>query len=379
MVSSFRGVDSIRLIERIAYKQYLKKKADAERIASQKASEKLLQQFTDQTAEALAQPLEQLDEAKGRRGELIQELNDFRREYSTLLAEDESGVIDSEISVIDQFEIPRVLVRSSHSDLRVVGTLEGQNRLAAPTDPPENSFPVDFRVQVHESMLSNVMAPLFQNRLYKNWQFPKLVESFLGELPDNLVVKDDKRWQIRFADGRPIQVEFEDNEIGVSIFGTEFRKDQQVFREPIKISIQMRVVEVNGQLKLVRHGKATVQFTEPGQHSAEAITFRTFLQDNLDEALKGDPMENAFDIPADMLPTEYLENEQAKELLSNARLVEFRSQDGWLTVGWNYKAPSTEPVVHIVDTPSIWTMPAKGTPPNPDESSDDTASDEVDQ
>ncbi len=355
--SQFLGTNCIGLVERIARGRYQERRQRADQIASQRAQAQVLERFTRQSDEALQQGLEQADTLKNRRGELIDELNKFRKDFSEILAEDEQGVIQRPVKLVDPFILPRISVKTTHNELQIFGLLEGDNRLAAWSDPPPAIAPVDVRLQIHESMASNAIAPLIQGQLIQNWQFARIADGLTSGEVEFPTPADDKRFAIQFMDGRPIQVEFEDNEIAVTVFGEQFRRDADRFRDPIMINIRFRVVNDQGKLKLVRSGKAKAEFAipaKPGELPPESIAFREFLQGNLDEAMKTDPLEEAIELPPNLLPLDFVEEPEIRERLKNALLVEFTTGGGWLTAGWNYLPPGVGETLQTINTPAIW-------------------------
>ncbi|MCP4885193.1 MAG: hypothetical protein GY904_01060, partial [Planctomycetaceae bacterium] len=170
-------------------------------------------------------------------------------------------------------------------------------------NPPAKTVPVDVRVQIHESMLSNFLAPFLQNRLLENWKIRNTVESLVGDNVKLPAQTDDRPFAIRFEDGRPIQFEFAGNELGVTIFGKEFRQGETSYADPLNINIRFRLINDNGELKVIRSAKAVTAFTyDPLPGKSLDVGFKSFLQDNLDKAMSNDAMENAISLPPNLIP-----------------------------------------------------------------------------
>ncbi len=376
MASDFLGTDKAPLIDRIAFRRYSQKKFRAEEIAAERAEIRLRDEFDTETGQALDEGLQQLQTVRDRRGDFLARLAKFRRKFSEILAENEAGNIEGPVEMVDPFVLPRLFVTSTDSQLNIGGTLEGENRLAAPTAAPETVVPAEFRFQIHESLLSNMIAPLIQDRLLQNWQFGRIAEGLSSGKTELPKPENDRRWAIRFEDGRPIQVEFENNEIVITVYGKEFRQERRLYADPIHIAIRMRIVDIDGTLKLVRSGKAEVDFTYPPAEGKtldpDAIAFRQFLQDNLDAALSDDPLEQAIELPGNLLPIDYVDDEQLKRRMEDARLVEFWMANGWLTMGWNYLPPQRVVGPQAIYTPGI----GRGWPPATDGSRQDDSENE---
>ncbi len=367
--TDFRGTNCIPLVERIAFRRFSEREAHAEAIASTRAQARVRDEFTTETDAALDDGLTQVDSFRSRRVELLAELNQFRRKFSEILAESEEGPIEGPVEMVDPFVLPRLFVTSTDSELNVGGVLEGDNRLAAPSPADRAAIPADVRLQLHESFVSNLIAPLVQDRLVQNWQFSRLAE---GLSSGALVVpapEDERRWAILFEDGRPVQIEFDNNELVVTIYGKEFRDENRRYTDPLYISLRYRIVDVDGQLKLVRTSRAKVDFTfppAPGKTlDPDAIIFRQFLQDNFDKALGDDPSESAIDLPPHLIPVENIGDDELRQRLTDARLVECVAENGWLTLGWNYLPGHIMGPVQVTYTPAIWYgMPQLPPPPS---------------
>ena len=351
--SEFRGTDSIRLIERIALKRYLEIRERSDQIASERARDQLLDRFTKQTDEPLKEGQQKLNELRERRGELFEELSGLRDQFSVALARDEDGRLEKSYPMVDPLVLPRISTTTTDDALQVTGTLEAHNRLAASSFPAPATFPVDIRVQVHETLFSNMAAPLIQGKLIHNWQFADIADSFSSgavEVPDP---GDGRKFAIRFMEGRPIQIEFEDNQVVVKLIGKEFQQGGNRYPTPMYIAFKFRVIRHDGKLKLVRAGEPVADFLLPqpeGGYPADDIAIRQSLRDNLAALSEEDPIETAVELPENLLPTSYVREAEVQQQLERLQLVEFSTQDGWLNIGWNY---SPGPVF-TVDTPAIW-------------------------
>ncbi len=355
--SEFLGTNRIPLITRIASRRFSERQMRAEEVGSELARDQLLDQFTQQTDEQLGEGLGQLRELRGRKVELDGILSELRIIVSEVLAQDEDGIAEEPYDLIAPFDLPRLFISSTNSELNIGATLEGENRFAAPVDPPNSFVYADVRVQLHETMISNFIAPIVQDRLIESWQFPNIVSALSrGEftIPEQ---EDPKPFAIRFEDGRPIQIEFEGNELGVTVYGREFRQARNRFTDPIKIHIRFRIMNKDGKLWLVRASNPQVEFTfdplEGETLSVESIGFRQFLQDNLEAAIADDPEANAIELPANLLPLDELETENAElvQQLRQVELVECSFQNGWATLAWSMTGGYSGVAKN---TPGIW-------------------------
>ena len=351
--TTFLGTNCAPFVTRLANRRFSERQMRAQEIASERARVRVLDQFTTQTNEALEKGAKRLSETRDQREDTVDFFKDLRKNISEEFAKNEAGEIQRPFDLIDPFVLPRLFVTSSDSQLRVAGILEGENRLAAPNNPPAKTVPVDVRVQIHESMLSNFLAPFLQNRLLENWKIRNTVESLVGDNVNLPAQTDDRPFGIRFEDGRPIQFEFAGNELGVTIFGKEFRQGETSYADPLNINIRFRLINDNGELKVIRSAKAVTAFTyDPLPGKSLDVGFKSFLQDNLDKAMSNDAMENAISLPPNLIPLDRIEDEDLRGQIANAKLTELSMENGWLTMGWSYVEPG-EPAPKTY-TPAIW-------------------------
>jgi hypothetical protein len=370
IATSFLGTNCGGPITRIASRRFGERQRRAEEIASERARDRMLGQFSAETDAALADGRKQFAETRSRRDEALAWFKELRGRISMLYSANEQGQPRDTYDLIDPLGIPRIFVKSSNSELQIGGVLEGSNRLAASTEPGGPTVPADVRVQIHESLLSNFMAPFLQNQLLENWKIRNTIEALVGgdaELPARA---DDRPFAIRFEDGRPIQIEFDNNEVGVTVFGKEFRQGGNSYADPLNINVRFRILDDQGELKLVRVSRAVAEFTyDPLEGKSLDVGFKSFLQDNLDKSLAGDPLDNAIALPTNLIPLENVKDEEARNRLANARLVEVSMENGWLTLGWNYV--TTDRPVQASYTPAIWSeLPEMEQPPTDDRQPD---------
>ncbi len=351
--TQFLGTNCAPLVTRLANRRFSERRFRAEEVASQRARERMLGQFTEQTDSALSDGAAQLSETRTRRNDAITWFKELRGKVSELFAKNQQGESQKPYELIDPLMLPRIFVTSSDREMNIQGVLEADNRLAATTDPPASTTSVDVRVQIHESMLSNIVAPFLQNRLLENWKIRNTIDGLFGGNVELPAEPNDRPFAIRFDDGRPIQVEFEGNELGVTIYGKEFRQGSNSYDDPLNIKVRFRIVNDNGVLKLVRSSRATAEFTyDPLPGETLDVGFKSFLQDNLDDALGGDPLENAIALPPNLIPLDSIKDEEARNQLANVRLTELVMDGGWLSLGWTYGVG--ESAAQSPFTPGIW-------------------------
>jgi hypothetical protein len=356
LCSSFRGTDCLPIVDRLAYGQYEKQKRASEAVGAYLTEQKLMRQFSQQTGDAIARGRQTLGDARRRSLEFRRSLAKFRREF--VVAGTETADVPAErrpspTEVLPPFPIPEIWLQTDDTRLAVFGAIVGTNQLAATSPPPHIMLASDVSLQLHESLVANFIAPALEGRtLYSN-EFARKAEAFLDEVPAGLQFQGDEGdiWSITFANARPVQFEFDNNRIRVTVSGRQFERGER-YREAMLITLQYQIRWLDGKLKLVREGQAVVDFATPGQKNAREIAFKTFLQDQLNKSMQGDPLEQAVDLPDNLIPVDRFPNLQDPQRLRDLQLVELHSDQGWLTLGWNY-APAGPNAAGPVYTPMI--------------------------
>ena len=85
-------------------------------------------------------------------------------------------------------------------------------------------------------------------------------------------------------------------------------------------------------------------------YPAKAVAFRSLLDGKLNP--KDGAEELVVDLPDNLLPIDEVEALKDSDIAKRMRLVQCRSENGWLYLGWNYLAPNAYPVWQY-DVPAI--------------------------
>lgn len=349
--SEFRGVNSIRLIEKLAYKEYLRDKHGSEAIGARRLETKLVNEFGSETSTAL---------------------RDGRSRLTQAMYENNSKI----------GFVPALYVRTTDDALLGYGIKTDTFQLSAPTDPPAAvTVPADMVLQLHESMLDNYLEPLLARQTIKNVEFGKKFEEWFGVKPKGLAQPaSDEIWGITFTQSRPVQFIFDGNRLGIAVAGSKFTRDEEFtdretgerktrvkesIDEPMLIKIVFQMQRKNGDLVLVRDGRATVEFTRPGTKTVPKNAFRSFLEDVLNKNLReqeeadaaaaaaDQATESGFRFQENLIPVDRLKD---PTMAKNLDLVIFRSEQGWITAAWKNtpQGLSSGRVQNAHDTPAIF-------------------------
>ena len=313
------------LVNRIVGRKFEEARGESEAITSRKAEDELLMKFREQTDQPIREGQNSLTKAQQK---LIAKAN----------------------------LVPEIYARSLPNQVMVVGKKSTISTLAAQNLPMLNRVRTDVAVQVHDSMLSNFLDKTFSGKTFTDKELAKEIGELVGKEPDALAAKpgdeaqpEDESFSITFATVRPIQFEFEDNLFRVVVSGRRFSQGEKKINEGLKIILSFRIKRIDGKLKFVRDGKAQLEFLDD-DYPAAAVAFKSFLDGKLNP--KEGVEQISVDLPENLLPFEKVEALKDSELVKRLRLVQCRSENGWLYLGWVYQ-PDCGYWSWQYDTPAI--------------------------
>lgn len=321
--SYFKGVDSSSsLVQRIANKKYWESKYLSESISRKRTKAQLIPDFESQTDEALSQGYER-----------FADINLGQTDTSQLL--------------------PYLYFFTTADRLIAVGHRSTRYDLAATTQPQFfSNLAADVHAKIHESMLSNYVSPLLAGKRLTNVEIAQRFAELTGASmarPENEDADDG--FSIKFAEARPIQIEFEDNKFAVTITGDEFTRDRQRIRNGLKIRLSFSIQQGPESLLLVPDSQVTVELVDEKQTNIATVPFKNFLKGRLNDVMKaaqGKPIK----LPANLIPLDSIADSDTRRLAERFQLVQLRAELGWVYAGWKY---SPEHTTHsgLADTPAI--------------------------
>ena len=318
--SQFLGVNkSLRIVEKIAYKSYLKDKERSEQIASERAEKQILEQFTKETNTVLA-------DGNARFTQLV----DRVEPYAKLM--------------------PETYLTTMYSSLNFVSHKANQFDLASNKLPTPTAFQPDLGIKLNETFITNYLTPLFSGKTMTNQDMADRIYELGGTPPEGLEPEnEDDEFSITFARLQPIKVELDGDRLGVSIYGRRFAQGGRRVNAALIISLKFKIVRENGMFFLVKDGESSIDYEEGVVITARVAAFKNFLVEKLNETGANDVK---VELPPNMLPVEELGIDDHDDILKNMKLIQFISRDGWLQVGWNYLPDSTTQS-YITEMPSI--------------------------
>lgn len=327
------------LIQKLAFKQFNEGKADADADAARRAELEAFEEFDSLTSEAVIGGQD-----------AIFDINDRAIDYAAW--------------------IPDLFLRSSTDFIEAVGKLDSAGSLAAPNYPAASSVPVDVTVRLHDSLLSNLVDPIFAGKTFSNEELAAKAAELSGETPKGLATEDgdgageDESFSITFDSVRPIQFEFEGNAVTVSVSGKQFSQGDRKIDAGLQISVRFKIKRSTDGLQLVRDGEAEIDYTDPDRKDAKIVAFKSFLEDKLNSEAN---QTNAIDLPANLLPIDEVAALRSNKIARDLKLVQCMIEDGWFYLGWRHLPGSASSAAaslgsagtlgstgYTTDLPAIW-------------------------
>jgi len=295
----FTGVRTKRdskLMEKIVWKKAYQQKAEAERVASLHARQRLNGRVNEEAAEMLGIANKTFVE-KFRRPLIERKLFPARLEFST-----------------------------TDDTLRVLVLQAGAGQLAAFKSPPEPAQEADAAVQVHQSMINNIAASALAGVTLTDEDFQEAVISLLGELPERLQAEDQEAWAITFDSLRPISVKFADDGFEVTIRGRKFYKSEESY-PGMDVTAAYKIEKTDAGYKAVRDGELKIfppRFAagKGTGLSAREVVIRQLLERRFSRIFREELVGEGLTLPGKWA--------KAGKMMP----IQLQCKDGWLAVAW---------------------------------------------
>ena len=304
--SYFQGSSARPIFKRIVSRIYDKKKGKYEPIATRRAEMRLVDEFREETNEAIRD---------GR-----QQLANTRVENKRLLA-----------------LRPNMYMTTTDSHFWMVGHRDGVDQIGSPIKAMRSAAKTDIQVHMHESIVNN----FFQSALGGKQIDSKNYRQQLGDIfgPIAIDVQDDpneEKFTIVFARRRPLEVQFDNNRVVIRVTGQQFYREDNLIRHGMYIYVRFKFVRTQNGVQLVRDGDVDVEFVTPDVN-AEKSAFRSFLRDRLN-AIANEPENNKpINLADNLMPVDQVPQLQDAKKLRQLNLANLNINDGWFNVGWNFR------------------------------------------
>jgi len=327
------------LIQKLAYKQFYKGKAKADAGASNQAESEAFGQFDSLTSDAVTGGQETIFNARDR-----------ATDYAAW--------------------IPDLFLRSSSDFIEVVGKMDSAGTLAAPNVPAATTVPSDVVVRLHDSLLSNLVDPIFAGKTFSSEELAARAAELTGNPTPDMTDKDeedgdeeegeedddkekekDESFSITFDSVRPIQFEFDDNALTVSISGKQFAQGERKIDAGLQIKVRFKIKQTATGLKLVRDGDAVIEYTDPDKKDAKIVAFKSLLEARLNSEARSAA---TIDLPANLLPVDQVDALKSNKIARELQLVQCSIDDGWFSLGWRHIPGSLGSMGFATDLSAIW-------------------------
>ncbi len=285
----------LRIVRRIARRKAAEQKPQVDAIAQGRLQRRIRDRYDNQVNQELAQAGGRLSELKQRPRPEFERLN-----------------------------IPRPMLAVYSTDNTVnANVVQAASFQLAASKPCTISRPrtSDVVVELHQSVVVNTLESLLGGRTIHNHDLDDLAEQILGEVPPEVMTEvNGDPWEITMAAFNPVQLEFDDNQVKLTLRISRMEgKDRSLGRGAI-ISATYDPSFRGGVLTLRRAGDLEIEV--PGVRS-------TFQATNLRSVVKAkfDP------IFEEEIVTERLDVTQFMPNAPDFKLDWIKLDDGWAQVG----------------------------------------------
>ncbi len=280
----------MKIVRKIAAKQASKKKPQADAIGEARMEHRIRTQFHEQLTE-------QLSQANGRLREAM------------------------ESPILGRLGITKPQ-RNSWSNPEQLGLqwkVQSGTQLAADTPCPYPADECGLTLQIHESLVGNLLDPVLAGRILRSQEMDAYATQF-GDLAKGIPRKqEDGPWAITLNNFQPVETVFDDNLIKFRVSTQRLEKEDQSLPHTATIEASYKLVQADGTIQLERQGDLNVEFTGKVQQGARGVVLRTFLKSKFEQLFR----DKLFDSPvrwSDRLPAQF------KDL----QLCAVGIDDGWL-------------------------------------------------
>ena len=278
----------LRIVRKIASKQAAKQKPQADSIAEGRLENRIRTQFHEK---------------------LTQQISEANERIKT-----------PDLPVLTRLGVdrPSRTTWSSPQYLALLWRLQGQSQLAAPTSCPLVVDPSGVTVQLHHSVVTNLLDPVLAGRIIKNTDIDSISTQFGGTLGKGLAQqKDEKPWAITMAPFHPVEIELDDSLVKFRIRTSRLDSGDQVLKMGASIEAAYKIVLTDGAIQLERQDDVKIVLAE--QRGARPATIRRLLKKIFDDVFKQKLLDQPVRV-TDRLPNE----------LKDLSLMSISVDDGWI-------------------------------------------------
>ncbi len=281
-------------VERIAWKRAGRTKSQVEAIASQRASRRVASQMDLEVVEVLGPAKETFAER-------------FR---NPLLRRG---------GFPEQF-----LLSTCDNHLFIQALQAAADQLAAPDEPPALTADHDVAARIHQSLVGNLSQAYLGGVTWTDERVAELAERLTGDIPPALErMRDEPPWSITFANERPLDARFQNNQITMILRARRFTRGDQELRENIEIFAVYDIEKTEQASRLTRRGEVEVKFGDAKTLSVGNVAMKTFVRNKFESLFQEE-----FESDGVALPGRW-------RMAGKMRLDQLVCDGGWLVLGWH--------------------------------------------
>lgn len=285
----------LRLVRRIARKRAAEQKPQADRIALGKMRSQVSNQFTQEVNQAAAARMPDL---VGRFLPVLKRLS---------LSE------------------PSRLWGSTTDNVFIDSTFRRSDQLAAVVSRPGIGEPFDAAIQVHESLVDNLFAPVLGGRTLKESQLNELMQRAGQPTPNAKdAEKEEPPFEIDFARLQPIVFEARDQAIRIGVRGTRFAQGKRELKRSMEIAASYQPARGPDGMMLTRSGDVEVSFPGSKRLSVTQAGLKRTIQKKFSDVFPETLLHRPLEVPATT------QIDALRGRVYRPQLVDAR--DGWLTI-----------------------------------------------
>ena len=280
----------LQIVRKFASKQAAKKKPQADTIAEGRLENRIRTQFHERLEQ-------QLIEANQR-------------------------IQNPDVTVLSRLglERPKRTSWSSPQYLALLWKLQEKTQLAAPVSCPLVVDPTGITVQLHESVVTNLLDPVLAGRILRSSELDTMAVQFGDLLGTGLAKKkEEEPWAITMANYHPVEIQLDESLVTFRIRTNKLDRGDQALDQPASIEASYKIVLADGALQLERQGDVKIDFSGKQQRGVRAVTLRSFLKKKFEEVFKEQLLDQPFRITDPLLSD-----------LQGLNLSSIQVDDGWI-------------------------------------------------
>ncbi len=342
--SCFKGTSCGRLIDRLAEMQFQNQQAGAEAIGARRAETRLLNQFTQQTNDALNQGRHDLQQ---------------RRQ--------EAGYLKS--------VRPTAYLLTDEHFLKVYAKKATGSQTLAMNPAPTILVPADAVFQCHESLLNNFLEDELSGNVWTHEDVARIEAEIKASAPSNSPVSGEQipggqigdqetrrePFELTLATSRPVEFRFDSQQIQIVLNIRNFKSQGQSIND-VQVMIRMMFhldAEAADTVRLRQLGPVHASLLDPDRIDLNTATVLDLIETTINREIQrqresGTGEGDGIVLPLNLIDQKLvaeIQDPQVAHLLKNAQLVVADLDEGWASFGWRTGAdiPNANVLSALVD------------------------------